>query len=76
MGDYASGTNHTLPTYGYARTASSLGLADYQRRYTVQELSANGLKALATTVTMMADAEGLGAHKRAVTIRMEKLVQE
>ena len=76
VGDYASGTNHTLPTYGYARTASSLGLADYQRRYTVQELSANGLKALATTVTMMADAEGLGAHKRAVTIRMEKLVQE
>jgi histidinol dehydrogenase len=76
VGDYASGTNHTLPTYGYARTASSLGLADYQRRYTVQELSADGLKALATTVTMMADAEGLGAHKRAVTIRMEKLVQE
>lgn len=76
VGDYASGTNHTLPTYGYARTASSLGLADYQRRYTVQELSANGLKALASTVTMMADAEGLGAHKRAVTIRMEKLVQE
>ena len=73
VGDYASGTNHTLPTYGYAKTASSLGLADYQRRYTVQELSAEGLSGLATTVTRMADAEGLTAHKRAVTIRMESL---
>ncbi len=73
VGDYASGTNHTLPTYGYARTASSLGLADYQRRYTVQELSADGLRGLATTVTTLADAEGLGAHKRAVTLRMETL---
>lgn len=76
VGDYASGTNHTLPTYGYARTASSLGLADYQRRYTVQELSAEGLRDLATTVTTMADAEGLTAHKRAVTIRMDVINQE
>ena len=76
VGDYASGTNHTLPTYGYARTASSLGLADYQRRYTVQELSADGLRDLATTVTAMADAEGLTAHKRAVTIRMDVINQE
>jgi histidinol dehydrogenase len=73
VGDYASGTNHTLPTYGYAKTASSLGLADYQRRYTVQELSAEGLTGLATTVTTMADAEGLTAHKRAVTIRMDSI---
>ncbi len=76
VGDYASGTNHTLPTYGYARTASSLGLADYQRRYPVQELSAEGLRDLATTVTAMADAEGLTAHKRAVTIRMDVINQE
>lgn len=76
VGDYASGTNHTLPTYGYARTASSLGLADYQRRYTVQELSATGLQGLANTVTTMADAEGLDAHKRAVTIRMDVIRQE
>lgn len=76
VGDYASGTNHTLPTYGYARTASSLGLADYQRRYTVQELSAKGLSDLASTVTAMADAEGLTAHKRAVTIRMDNMNQE
>lgn len=73
VGDYASGTNHTLPTYGYARTASSLGLADYQRRFTVQELSADGLCALAATVTAIADAEGLDAHKRAVTLRVDTL---
>jgi histidinol dehydrogenase len=71
VGDYASGTNHTLPTYGYAKTASSLGLADYVRRYTVQELSKEGLTNLANTVTLMADAEGLTAHKHAVTIRMD-----
>src|SRR5699024_8422628 len=46
VGDYASGTNHTLPTYGYSRTYSSLGLADYQRRFTVQELTTAGLLAI------------------------------
>nr|WP_026339371.1 histidinol dehydrogenase [Psychromonas ossibalaenae] len=73
VGDYASGTNHVLPTYGYTRTYSSLGLADFSKRYTVQELSADGLRNLAPTVTCLADAEGLTAHKRAVTIRMDKL---
>ena len=73
VGDYASGTNHVLPTYGYTRTYSSLGLADFVKRYTVQELSADGLRNIAPTVTCLADAEGLTAHKRAVTIRMEKL---
>ena len=73
VGDYASGTNHVLPTYGYTRTYSSLGLADFVKRYTVQELSADGLRNLAPTVTCLADAEGLTAHKRAVTIRMDKL---
>ncbi|UAB69279.1 histidinol dehydrogenase [Vibrio sp. SCSIO 43132] len=72
-GDYASGTNHVLPTYGYTRTYSSLGLADFSKRMTVQELTAEGLKALAPTVVTMADAEGLDAHRRAVTIRVEKL---
>ncbi|TMX66822.1 histidinol dehydrogenase [Vibrio rotiferianus] len=72
-GDYASGTNHVLPTYGYTRTYSSLGLADFSKRMTIQELSADGLKNLAPTVVTMAEAEGLGAHKRAVTIRVEKL---
>ncbi|HAS3558161.1 TPA: histidinol dehydrogenase [Vibrio cholerae] len=73
VGDYASGTNHVLPTYGYTRTYSSLGLADFSKRMTVQELTADGLQLLAPTVVMMAEAEGLDAHKRAVTIRVEKL---
>ncbi|NOE64315.1 histidinol dehydrogenase [Vibrio cholerae] len=73
VGDYASGTNHVLPTYGYTRTYSSLGLADFSKRMTVQELTADGLQLLASTVVTMAEAEGLDAHKRAVTIRVEKL---
>ncbi|MGL4381312.1 MAG: histidinol dehydrogenase [Vibrio sp.] len=73
VGDYASGTNHVLPTYGYTRTYSSLGLADFSKRMTVQELSADGLLLLAPTVVTMAQAEGLDAHQRAVTIRVEKL---
>ncbi|EJL6901945.1 histidinol dehydrogenase, partial [Vibrio cholerae] len=72
VGDYASGTNHVLPTYGYTRTYSSLGLADFSKRMTVQELTADGLQLLAPTVVTMAEAEGLDAHKRAVTIRVEK----
>ncbi|EJA3091792.1 histidinol dehydrogenase [Vibrio parahaemolyticus] len=74
-GDYASGTNHVLPTYGYTRTYSSLGLADFSKRMTVQELSVEGLQNLAPTVVTMAEAEGLDAHKRAVTIRVEKLTK-
>ena len=73
VGDYASGTNHTLPTYGYARTCSSLGLADYQRRYTVQELSIEGIQGLGPIVQRIADAEGLDAHKNAVTLRLNAL---
>ncbi|EJL7926124.1 histidinol dehydrogenase [Vibrio cholerae] len=73
VGDYASGTNHVLPTYGYTRIYSSLGLADFSKRMTVQELTADGLQLLAPTVVTMAEAEGLDAHKRAVTIRVEKL---
>lgn len=76
VGDYASGTNHTLPTYGYAKTCSSLGLADYLRRYTVQEATKEGLLNLSFAVEKMADAEGLTAHKRAVTIRREFIDKE
>lgn len=76
VGDYASGTNHVLPTYGYTKTYSSLGLADFVKRYTVQELTKDGLRRLAPTVTCLAAAEGLTAHKRAVTIRLEKLQQQ
>lgn len=76
VGDYASGTNHTLPTYGYARTCSSLGLADYQRRYTVQELTADGIRGLGPIVQRIARAEGLDAHKHAVTLRLNALAAE
>ncbi|HDR1471817.1 TPA: histidinol dehydrogenase [Pasteurella multocida] len=76
MGDYASGTNHVLPTYGYTRTHSSLGLADFSKRMTVQELTPQGFKDLANTVMLMAEAEQLEAHKQAVAIRLEKLTQE
>lgn len=73
MGDYASGTNHVLPTYGYTKTSSSLGLADFTKRMTVQELTPQGFKALAKTVELMATAEQLEAHRQAVAIRLEKL---
>lgn len=76
MGDYASGTNHVLPTYGYTRTHSSLGLADFSKRMTVQELSPQGFKNLANTVMLMAEAEQLEAHRQAVAIRLAKLEQE
>ncbi|MDR0770134.1 MAG: histidinol dehydrogenase [Burkholderiales bacterium] len=72
-GDYASGTNHVLPTYGYTRTYSSLGLADFQKRMTVQTLSPEGLKALATTVETLAVAERLDAHRLAVRLRVEAI---
>ncbi len=68
-GDYASGTNHVLPTYGYTATCSSLGLADFQKRMTVQELSRDGFAALASTIEILAAAERLDAHKNAVTAR-------
>lgn len=73
MGDYASGTNHVLPTYGYTKTTSSLGLADFSKRMTVQELSPQGFKDLAPTVMAMAQAEQLEAHKQAVAIRLAKM---
>ncbi|OBX03588.1 histidinol dehydrogenase [Gallibacterium genomosp. 3] len=73
MGDYASGTNHVLPTYGYSRTSSSLGLADFSKRMTVQELTPQGFSDLARTVELMAEAEQLQAHKNAVTLRCQSL---
>ena len=73
MGDYASGTNHVLPTYAHTKTYSSLGLADFSKRMTVQELTPQGFKDLANTVELMASAEQLEAHKQAVSIRLAKL---
>ena len=69
-GDYATGTNHVLPTYGYARSYSSLGLADFYRRYTVQQLTPQGLQALAPTLMALATEEQLDAHRNAVSLRL------
>lgn len=72
-GDYASGTNHVLPTYGYAKNYSSLGLLDFMRRYTIQTLSADGMRNLGPAIMTLAQAEGLDAHEKAVAVRMAKL---
>jgi histidinol dehydrogenase len=73
MGDYCSGTNHVLPTYGFARAYSGLSLADFMKRITVQELSSAGLRDLGPTAVTIAELEGLDAHANAVTIRMARL---
>jgi histidinol dehydrogenase len=73
LGDYCSGPNHTLPTYGYARSYSGLSLEDFQRRITVQELTPSGLQGLGPTARILAGLEGLDAHSAAVTIRLEAL---
>jgi len=76
MGDYCSGPNHTLPTYGYAKAYSGLGLEDFQKRITVQELSPAGLQGLGPTAQILAGLEGLDAHAAAVTIRLDALAQQ
>ena len=73
VGDYASGTNHTLPTSGYARQYSGVSLDSFVKKITFQRLSAAGLQNLAPVVETMAAAEGLAAHARAVSIRREML---
>jgi histidinol dehydrogenase len=73
MGDYCSGPNHTLPTYGYARSYSGLSLEDFQKRITVQEISPAGLREMGPTAQILAGLEGLDAHAAAVTIRLAAL---
>ncbi|MDK1287914.1 histidinol dehydrogenase [Pseudoalteromonas umbrosa] len=69
-GDYASGTNHVLPTYGYSKTYSSLNLMDFFRTYTVQSITKQGLSDLSKAILPLAEAEGLDAHANAVAIRL------
>lgn len=71
-GDYASGTNHTLPTCGWARSFSGVNIDSYMRKMTLQSATRPGLEALASTITDMAEAEGLQAHANAVTVRLKK----
>ncbi len=75
MGDYCSGTNHVLPTFGYARAYSGVSLSDYQKRITVQELSAEGLRDLGPTAVTLAGMEGLDAHAAAVNVRLSALAR-
>jgi histidinol dehydrogenase len=73
MGDYCSGTNHVLPTYGYARAYSGLSVIDFVKRITVQELSPDGLRSLGPVAVTLAELEGLDAHAAAVSRRLNVL---
>ncbi|HJW07143.1 MAG TPA: histidinol dehydrogenase [Rhodanobacter sp.] len=73
VGDYCSGSNHVLPTYGYARSYSGVSVASYQKQISVQELSADGLRNIGPCTATLAAAEQLQAHRRAVTLRLEAL---
>jgi len=73
MGDYCSGTNHVLPTYGFARAYSGLSLTDFLKRMTVQELTADGLRDLGPVAITIAELEGLDAHANAVQVRLAHL---
>lgn len=72
-GDYASGTNHTLPTSGYARAYSGVNLDSFQRKITFQHLTEDGVRSIGETVALMAENEQLIAHSRAMQVRMENL---
>ncbi len=73
VGDYASGTNHTLPTSGYARAYSGVSVDSFVKKITYQKLTTAGLQAIGAAVETMAAAEGLDAHKNAITIRLQSL---
>ncbi|THH39474.1 histidinol dehydrogenase [Neolewinella litorea] len=76
VGDYASGTNHTLPTYGYARQYSGVSLDSFVKKITFQELTADGLRNIGPAVETMAEAEQLRAHRNAVSLRLRDLPSE
>jgi histidinol dehydrogenase len=71
VGDYASGTNHTLPTHGFAKAYSGVSVDSFVKKITYQKLSPKGLQAIASSVMVMAEAEGLQAHAKAVEVRMK-----
>ncbi|HSM64027.1 MAG TPA: histidinol dehydrogenase, partial [Gillisia sp.] len=72
-GDYASGTNHTLPTNGFAKQYSGVNLDSFMKSMTFQKISEEGIKNIGPAIEIMAEAEGLQAHKNAVTLRLNKL---
>ncbi|MGI8670113.1 MAG: histidinol dehydrogenase [Aridibacter sp.] len=75
-GDYASGTNHTLPTNGYAKNYSGVSLDSFVKKITFQKLTEDGIRNLGKTIELMAEAEELQAHKNAISVRLEKLATE
>ncbi len=75
-GDYASGTNHTLPTNGFAKNYSGVNLGSFTKQITFQKIDAKGIKNIGPAVEIMAAAEGLQAHKNAVTVRLKALNNE
>ena len=72
-GDYASGTNHTLPTHGYATAYSGVNLDSYCRKVTFQMITEEGVKKIGPAVERMAEAEQLQAHKNAMTLRLKEV---
>ena len=75
-GDYASGTNHTLPTSGYAKSYSGVSLDSFVKKITFQKITKKGLQNIGKTIEVMAEAEELFAHKNAVSIRLKKIQNE
>jgi len=75
-GDYASGTNHTLPTNGYARSYSGVSAESFMKKVTFQEVSREGIMKIGSAIEIMAEAENLAAHKNAVTLRLKSIGYE
>ena len=72
-GDYASGTNHTLPTSAYARSYSGVSLDSFVKKITFQHISESGIKNLGPSIEILAEIEGLQAHKNAVSLRLQEI---
>ena len=75
-GDYASGTNHTLPTNGYAMAYSGVNIDSYMRKITFQHITPSGIRSIGKAVETMAEAEGLRAHRNAMTLRVQSLDEQ
>jgi histidinol dehydrogenase len=76
LGDYCSGSNHVLPTYGWARSVGGLSVASFQKQVTVQECTAAGLRAIGPCAARLAAAERLDAHRRAVEVRLDAMAAD
>ena len=73
LGDYASGTNHTLPTNGFAKTYSGVNVDSFMKAMTFQKITSEGIQNIGPSIELMAEAEGLQAHKNAVSLRLKAL---